>query len=553
LIKTRIVCTIGPSSDSSDMIEKLILSGMDVARINTSHSSEGDVVRVFSLIRNIAKKHDKNTAIMLDLQGPKIRIGKLKEDVLLNDGQEIIFTTGKESRAANSAVDPRKKNEVSPPASGSVVKKSSPAGSKNNIPLSIIENININSDDTDAAGKKSGTRQSSFIEIRKDLSDTADTGNFQGLVSINVDYPYFLNDIKKDCTIFIDDGLIECKILKIDPGAKMALARVVKGGILKSGKGINLPGVPVSINSITEKDMFFLDLAMRLNADFVAQSFVRSARDVSIVKNKIHRNDSRIMVIPKIEKYEAVDNFDSILEQADGVMVARGDLGIELPAEDVPVIQKQIIKKANIIGKPVITATQMLDSMIRNPRPTRAEVSDVANAILDGSDALMLSGETAAGKYPLEALKMMIRVIEKTEESIDYEEILQKKFLVRHKTITESISFAACEIATVLNAAAIITATQSGSTARQISKNKPRSIIIGASPDESVIRQLMLSWGVIPVRTKFQENINEMIAEVIRTGKNLKIISKDNRVVITGGIMVNKPGSTNFLHVKEVE
>jgi pyruvate kinase len=258
------------------------------------------------------------------------------------------------------------------------------------------------------------------------------------------------------------------------------------------------------------------------------------------------------MVIAKIEKHEAVANFSSILRQADGIMIARGDLGVEIDQEDIPYIQKDIIKKTNLAGKPVITATQMLDSMIRNPRPTRAEVSDVANAILDGSDAVMLSGETAAGKFPIEAFEMMAKIINKTESTLDYQEIIQKKFEIRQNTITEAISFASCEIANELSSKAIITSTQSGNTARQVSKNKPRSIIIGASPHDWVIRQLMISWGVIPAKTDFTDNINKLIEEAINVTKENGYVNKGDTVVITGGVMINKPGSTNFINVKEI-
>ena len=545
--KTKIVCTIGPASQDGNILEKLILNGMDVARINTSHSSEDEVIRLFNLIRSISKKHAKNTAVMIDLRGPKIRIGKLAEDIFLSDGQEIIFFTGNGNNKVTPVLVPKKiavTDMADRTVSGSKFENSS------KFPLNIIESININPEKTPGMEKDKKVEPVSLLAVEK-FSGETEIG--ASVSRIPVDYPYFLNDIKKGCTVFIDDGLIECRISRIDPDSRIAMASVIKGGLLKSGKGINLPGLSLSVNSVTERDLYFLDLAIKLNSDFVAQSFIRTPDDLKIIKGRILKSSSSIFLIAKIEKHEAVQNFDSILELADGIMVARGDLGIELPAEDVPSIQKQIIKKTNIVGKPVITATQMLDSMIRNPRPTRAEVSDVANSILDGSDALMLSGETAAGKYPVEALQMMVKIIGRTEENIDYEDVLQKKFLVKHKTITESISLAACEIATVLNAKAIITATQSGSTARQVSKNKPKSFIIGASPDESVVRQLMISWGVIPEKTRFQENVNEMIAEVIRTSKNLKLIEKNDRVVITGGILVSKPGNTNFLHVKEID
>ena len=456
---------------------------MDVARINTSHSSKEEAKISINAIREISKKYGKNTAIMLDLQGPKIRIGSLETEIDLKDGQDIIFSVR-------------------------LLDKSRFDGS---YPITGSSKV------------------------------------------IDVDYANFLDDIKEGSVIFIDDGLIECRIIKTDKNSGIAYAKVIRGGILRSKKGINLPGVSVSVPSITQKDLDFLQLGIDQEVDFIAQSFVRDANDVKQVKEIIKGQKSNIMVVAKIEKHEAVANFDAILKRADAIMVARGDLGIEIPPEDVPAIQKDIIRKTNIAGKPVITATQMLDSMIRNPRPTRAEVSDVANAIYDGSDALMLSGETASGQFPVESFEMMARIISKTEEDLDYKEIIQKKFELKQYTITEAISFAACEIANVLNVKAIITATQSGSTARQISKNRPESPIIGASPNEWVIRQLMISWGVNPVRTKFTENIDTMIREAVDVSRKAGHVLEGEKVVITGGIMGSKPGSTDFINVWEVE
>lgn len=479
LKKTKIICTIGPSSKPHKILEKLILGGMDIARINTSYSTLEEITETINNIRSIASHHNKNTAILLDLQGPKIRVGQLEKVLKLKSGQKVIFT--------------------------------------------VKENI----DDLEGLVDKN-------IDI------------------VNVDYKNFLDDIKEESTIFLDDGLLECKILKIYKGKGYSEALVVRGGILKSYKGINLPGVTASIDSVTERDLEFLNFGIDAEVDFIAQSFVRQAEDVRQIKDIIRNKKSHIMVIAKIEKHEAVANFSSILRQADGIMIARGDLGVEIDQEDIPYIQKDIIKKTNLAGKPVITATQMLDSMIRNPRPTRAEVSDVANAILDGSDAVMLSGETAAGKFPIEAFEMMAKIINKTESTLDYQEIIQKKFEIRQNTITEAISFASCEIANELSSKAIITSTQSGNTARQVSKNKPRSIIIGASPHDWVIRQLMISWGVIPAKTDFTDNINKLIEEAINVSKENGYVNKGDTVVITGGVMINKPGSTNFINVKEI-
>jgi pyruvate kinase len=480
LKKTKIICTIGPSSKSAGILEKLISGGMDVARINTSHSSQEEILEIITSIRDISVHHKKNTAVLLDLQGPKIRVGRLNKDKELKAGHKIIFTTLE----------------------------------KDSMPKNFSE------------GK---------IEI------------------INIDYANFLNDIKEGTTVFLDDGLFECRILKIFKDKGYAEARVIMGGILKSHKGINLPGVSIGIDSVTKRDLEYLNFGIEMKVDFIAQSFVRQSEDVKQLMDVIKEKNSSIMVIAKIEKHEAVTNFNSILRQADGIMIARGDLGVELNQEDLPYIQKSIIKKANLAGKPVITATQMLDSMIRNPRPTRAEVSDVANAIIDGSDAVMLSGETAAGKYPLEAFEMMLKIINKTENTLDYQEIIQKNFEIQQKTVTDAISFASCDIANDLSSRAIITSTQSGNTARHVAKNKPKCMIIGASPHDWVIRQLMLSWGVFPIKTKYTNNINKLIEETVNSIKEHGFIKKGDTVVITGGVMVNEPGSTNFINVKEIE
>lgn len=481
--KTKIICTIGPASKEENILRGLITGGMDIARINTSHCDSEEVMEIVEKIRRISQEFKRNTAIILDLQGPKIRVSDLKNKIRLERKQKVIFTVANNYDSSHSGI--------------------------NNI--------------------------------------------------IKVTYDKFIEDIKKGSRIFIDDGLIECKVLDINIPKKSAVCEVITGGLLNSNKGINIPGVPISADSVTKKDLEFLNLGLKLEVDFIAQSFVRNSYDIEKIKRVISGMKSHAMVIAKIEKNEAVDNFDSILNSADAVMVARGDLGIEMDPEEIPNIQKRIIKKANMLGKPVITATQMLDSMMRNPRPTRAEVSDVANAIIDGSDSVMLSGETAVGKYPLESLKMMVKIINKTEASLDYDTILRNNTIMRKKlkidrnTITEAISFASCEIANMLNAKAIISSTESGHTARQVSKNRPRSMIIGVSPNQRVVRQLMISWGVVPAKTKFTKNIDMMIDESINVSKKLKYINIGDRVVITAGVLVNKPGSTNLINVKEVE
>ena len=481
--KTKIICTIGPASKEENILRGLITGGMDIARINTSHCDSEEVMEIVEKIRRVSQEFKRNTAIILDLQGPKIRVSDLKNKIRLERKQKVIFTVANNYDYSHSGI--------------------------NNI--------------------------------------------------IKVTYDKFIEDVKKCSRIFIDDGLIECKVLDINIPKKSAVCEVITGGLLNSNKGINIPGVPISADSVTKKDLEFLNLGLKLEVDFIAQSFVRNSYDIEKIKRVISGKKSHAMVIAKIEKNEAVENFDSILNSADAVMVARGDLGIEMDPEEIPNIQKRIIKKANMLGKPVITATQMLDSMMRNPRPTRAEVSDVANAIIDGSDSVMLSGETAVGKYPLESLKMMVKIINKTEASLDYDTILRNNTIMRKKlkidrnTITEAISFASCEIANMLNAKAIISSTESGHTARQVSKNRPSSMIIGVSPNQWVVRQLMISWGVVPAKTKFTKNIDMMIDESINVSKKLKYINIGDRVVITAGVLVNKPGSTNLINVKEVE
>jgi len=480
--KTKIICTIGPASQDPDTLEKMIRSGMDLARINTSHSEMEEVTGMVKMIREISEKCERDIAIMLDLQGPKIRIGKLAEDLELKYGQKVVLSIDFEKKSAGSSP-----------------------------------------------------------------------------VVIPVTYSKFIDDIEEGTTIFIDDGLIEFRVLKIAANGKDAECEVVTGGTLSSNKGINLPGVSVSVNSVTKRDIDFLKLGLELEVDFIAQSFVRTEEDVWKVRKVIDESGSTAKIIAKVEKHEAVGAFDEILEVSDAIMVARGDLGIEIDPAEVPAIQKRIIKRANITGKPVITATQMLNSMMENPRPTRAEVSDVANAILDGSDAVMLSGETAIGEYPVKSLQMMVRIIKETERTMDYEmifrnnAIFRKKHQMPHTTITEAISYAACEVATILNASAIISSTESGNTARQVSKNRPKSIIIGTSPNIFVIRQLMLSWGVIPVKTVYSKNIDSMIQEDIMASRKAGFIKRGDRVVITAGVLVNKPGSTNLINVRKVE
>ena len=374
--KTKIVCTIGPSSESLENIKKLIMAGMNVARLNFSHGDFEEHGNRIKNIRQASAELGKSIAILLDTKGPEIRTGKLKEEPIELVQDEFITLTTEEI-----------------------------LGDKNRISITY-----------------------------KDLPGDVEVGS----------------------TILIDDGLIGLTVVDIQ-GTEIK-CRIVNGGTIKSKKGVNVPGVNISLPGITEKDANDIKFGIEQGIDFIAASFVRKASDVLEIRQLLEQhNATHIQIISKIENQQGVDNLDEILEVSDGLMVARGDLGVEIPAEDVPLVQKRMIEKCNRVGKPVITATQMLDSMQRNPRPTRAEASDVANAIFDGTDAIMLSGETAAGKYPVESVLTMSRIAEKAESALEYREIFVKQSNAQQTTVTEAISQAVANSALELNAKAIIT------------------------------------------------------------------------------------------------
>src|SRR3990172_5108136 len=418
--RTKIIATLGPASNTPEMIESLIVAGMDIARLNFSHGSTEDHRRTIRNVRAASRKALKDVGILLDLQGPKIRIGKLEQrTILLEEGQSFIITT----------------RDV--PGTNMVV-----------------------------------------------------STNYEGLP----------RDLAKGARILMDDGLLELDVRKIS-GTEI-YCKVVRGGELSEKKGINVPGTKLAIQSLTDKDREDLATGIAEGVDFVAISFIRTAEDVLSVKEIIKRERASIPVIAQIEKPEAIENLEEILKVADGVMVARGDLGVEISLEQVPIIQKEIIRRCNEEAIPVITATQMLESMIQNPRPTRAEASDVANAILDGTDAIMLSGETAIGKYPLEAVTTMVRIAEEIEQAT-FAGPWRSPFHVRVTSgdVTDAVSHATCETAHALKAAAIIAATASGTTARNVAKYRPHVPILAPTFNPIVERQLRLSWGVIPLLT----------------------------------------------------
>ena len=469
--KTKIVCTIGPASESLDKLKQLITAGMNVARLNFSHGDYEEHGKRIDNIRQASKELNKTVAILLDTKGPEIRTGTL-------------------------AVEP--------------------------------------------------------IELVQDEFITLTTEEILGDKDrISVTYKDLPSDVKVGSTILIDDGLIGLTVVNVE-GTEIK-CKIVNGGTIKSKKGVNVPGVSISLPGITEKDASDIRFGIEKGLDFIAASFVRKASDVMEIRKLLEEhNASDIQIISKIENQEGVDNLDEILEVSDGLMVARGDLGVEIPAEEVPLVQKQMIEKCNIAGKPVITATQMLDSMQRNPRPTRAEASDVANAIFDGTDAIMLSGETAAGKYPVESVLTMSRIAERAESALEYREILTRQSLKQQVTVTDAISQAVANSALDLDAKAIISSTQTGYTARMVSKYRPKAPIIAVTADEKVMRRLSLTWGAIPVKGDLATTTDEMFNTAAQGGLDSGIVNKGDLVVITAGVPVGTAGSTNLIKIIQV-
>lgn len=469
--KTKIVCTIGPSSESLENIKKLIMAGMNVARLNFSHGDFDEHGGRIKTIRQASAELGKSIAILLDTKGPEIRTGKLKEEPIELVQDEFITLTTEEI-----------------------------LGDKNRI---------------------------------------------------SITYKELPGDVEVGSTILIDDGLIGLTVVDIQ-GTEIK-CRIVNGGTIKSKKGVNVPGVNISLPGITEKDANDIKFGIEQGIDFIAASFVRKASDVLEIRQLLEKhNATHIQIISKIENQQGVDNLDEILEVSDGLMVARGDLGVEIPAEDVPLVQKKMIEKCNRVGKPVITATQMLDSMQRNPRPTRAEASDVANAIFDGTDAIMLSGETAAGKYPVESVLTMARIAEKAESGLEYREIFIKQSNAQQTTVTEAISQAVANSALELNAKAIITSTETGYTARMVSKYRPKAPIIAVTTEDQTLRRLALNWGVTPVKGRVASSTDEMFDKAMKGGLDSGVVKEGDLVVITAGVPLGRSGSTNLIKIGQI-
>jgi len=471
--RTKIVCTIGPSCNTQEKIEDLLLHGMNVARVNFSHGTHQDHAKVIKYIRKAAKKYKYSVPVLMDLQGPKIRVGQMK------DGAQELKT-------------------------GSSIK--------------------ITAEDVEGTSKV-----------------------------VPIDYKGLIREAEEGNTILLDDGLLEFKVTAQLPDSLEA--KVVVGGTLKSRKGVNLPNVKISVPSLTEKDIKDLAFGIKQGVDIIALSFVRTAKDVRDIISRVRAAGSQASIIAKIEKPEALDVIDEIIEEADGIMVARGDLGIEIPTEQVPVVQKMIIEKCRSAGKPVITATQMLDSMITNPRPTRAESSDVANAVLDGTDAVMLSGETAAGAFPMEAVNVMDRICRSIEDNRPqlYNSLGYRKPEWKEKQVIESLAFSCVTISDNVEASAISTITHSGNTARRIAKFRPKVPIVAFTENKKVRRQLNLVWGVYSVRLDELFDTDKSVKMMEDYLKDNGMVKKGDRVIVATGMPIAKRGRTNMIKVSTIE
>ncbi|HHT51490.1 MAG TPA: pyruvate kinase [Eubacteriaceae bacterium] len=468
--RTKIVCTIGPASESREVLKDLLKNGMNVARLNFSHGNYSEHKNKITLLREVSKELEIPVAILLDTKGPEIRIKEFSTGkALLEEGQRFIITT-------------------------------------------------------------------------RDIKGNED--------QVAVTYKSFPDELNPGDIILIDDGLIKLRVEKIDQEDITCI--VENGGELTNNKSINCPNLNINLPAITKKDQEDIIFGIQEDIDFIAASFVRKPQDVLDIRKVLEENNGgHIHIISKIENQEGVNNIDKIIKVSDGIMIARGDLGVEIPPEEVPLIQKTIIRKCNESGKPVITATQMLDSMIRNPRPTRAEVTDVANAVFDGTDAIMLSGETASGKYPIQAVKTMVKIAKTTEESLEYKEIIQK-FVERRISVTNAISQATCRTADVLGVSAIFTATSSGHTARMVSKFRPSAQIIAFTPNYKVANSLLLVWGVYPVLINEFKNTDEIFDITIKKALDKKLVNSGELVVITAGVPVGIEGTTNMIKVQTI-
>ena len=466
--KTKIVCTLGPSTESEEVMRQLMLEGMAVARMNFSHGSHEEQKKRLDMVKKLREELHLPVAALLDTKGPEIRIGDVEGGKLeLKAGQDFILTT-------------------------------------------------------------------------EEMLGTA------GKVTIT--YKELYKDVCPGDSILIDDGLIGMEVRRID--GQDIICKVVNGGFISNHKGVNVPGGELKMPFDSEKDYSDILFAAEQGYDFVAASFTRTAEDILEIRKILDENGGEgIHIIAKIENMQGVENAEAILRVADGMMIARGDMGVEIPLEEVPVIQKKLIRLTIRMGKPVITATQMLDSMMKNPRPTRAETSDVANAIYQGTSAIMLSGETAAGAYPVEAVRTMARIAERTERDIDYTKEFKPRRLAERPDVTSAISHATCTTAMDLHAAAIVAVSKSGRTVGMISKYRPSCPIIGCAMDERVCRQLNLSWGVIPLQLDEEKTADDLFDHAVGAAEHRGLVSRGELVVITAGLPLGMSGTTNMIKV----
>lgn len=468
--KTKIICTIGPASESEEKLRELMLAGMNVARFNFSHGTHEEHKKKFDRVIKVSNELGLPVATLLDTKGPEIRLRDIEGGKTeLVSGQKFILTT----------------DEI--------------------------------------------------------------LGNNE---KVSITYPNLKNDISAGTTILIDDGLIEMVVDEIDEAD--IICTVINGGPISNHKGVNVPGAALSMPYISDVDKSDIMFGCDMGFDFLAASFVRCREDILEVRKILDEHNSHMKIIAKIENMQGIRNLEDILTVSDGIMVARGDMGVEIPMEEVPVVQKRMIKMAEAQGKHVITATQMLESMIKNPRPTRAEATDIANAIYDGTTAIMLSGESAAGRYPVEAVKTMAKIAERTEQDIDYAGRMKRKENIDSFDVTTAISHATCTTAIDLKATAIITVTISGFTAGMISRYKPSCPIIACSVSPKICRQLNLSWGVVPIWIARESSTDDLFEEAVRAAEKAGYIKKGDKVVLTAGVPLGISGRTNMMRVVEV-
>lgn len=469
--KTKMICTIGPASDSEDILRELMMAGMNVARFNFSHGTHEEQKEKLLKVRKVREELGLPVATLMDTKGPEIRLRDFEGGrAELIAGQNFVLTT---------------------------------------------EEI---------------------------------LGNHE---KASISYKNLKNDISVGTTILIDDGLIEMVVEQIE--GEEITCQVINGGFVSNHKGVNVPGAVLSMPYISQVDLEDILFGIEMEYEFIAISFARSKEDVLAVREILNEHGSSMKIIAKIENMQGIQNLEEILEVSDGVMVARGDMGVEIPLEEVPILQKKMIKLANSKGKHVITATQMLESMISHPRPTRAEATDIANAIYDGTTAIMLSGESAAGKYPVEAVKTMAKIAECAEKDIDYRKRIAQMSDSEKKHITTAIAYATCTTAMDLGAAAIITVTLSGYTAESISRYKPDCPIIGCTTSRRVYNQLNLLWGVTPMLLKREVNMDDLFADAVAQAKKAGYLKTGDVVVITAGVPLGIAGKTNMIRVVECE